>query len=729
MKQATSCSVTLFPGAGAVNRGSFSALAVGVVVVANLVANVGCRLILGIGDVEKIAPADGGGDQPDGNPANDAGNDGSSIPSSSTCVGGGWCWANPLPQGHDILSIWATSPNDIWAVTNQATALHYDGTSFSSSVITNENLPWAGIGTRIWSPGPDRAWVIGGNGGASGALVVWRWDAPSKSWKRTPTSITTGAPAAFWDIWGADANDFWIVGSDNTPNVPPDTRPPPHPLAVHFVNESPSVLSPSQTPDGDSGPAMPMDLRLIRGVSKSDAWAFGQQRVAHWNGSAWSTETCAVHFGTGGCGQLRGSSAGPDLWYFANDSTSRLFRYRNPAEGWQKRIERPFSGNVIDIAATTSGDVWVLSQEAIPTFWRYRDPDFAPVATSLSGQFSQLAATGARSVVAGGQLGRLAVTTDGDSWKAMPGTGGVYPNLVDVAAIEDGKGTDLLAVGVNQGSVVAVRRENPSSSAIFSELPVGTGPGAAQTCYVVPPSTGPQEAVEAWLVSNEIYRYRGGQWTPSEFKLPVGVTIRQIRGRAANDIWAVGSIMPEGGSGPLVGYALHFDGMSWSDQSPLGQTELMALWMDEATGEVWSVGASGRVLRRAKTATTWTQTSTPNAAATLLSISGNSATDLWVAAGETIHHFDGNAWDTRTPPQRAGQPVITSQWTSIVVRGTRVWASASANNLGRAARYLSATGTWEVTEGLPTLSALHLAKDGTVWGVGANGAIMRHGPE
>jgi hypothetical protein len=33
------------------------------------------------------------------------------------CSSGGWCWANPMPHGHDLRASWAVSADDIWAVT------------------------------------------------------------------------------------------------------------------------------------------------------------------------------------------------------------------------------------------------------------------------------------------------------------------------------------------------------------------------------------------------------------------------------------------------------------------------------------------------------------------------------------------------------------------------------------------------------------------------------------
>ncbi len=38
-----------------------------------------------------------------------------------------WTWMNPLPQGNDLHGVWGSGPDDVFAVGDLGTILHYDG--------------------------------------------------------------------------------------------------------------------------------------------------------------------------------------------------------------------------------------------------------------------------------------------------------------------------------------------------------------------------------------------------------------------------------------------------------------------------------------------------------------------------------------------------------------------------------------------------------------------------
>ncbi|MFC1591428.1 DUF4372 domain-containing protein [Thermodesulfobacteriota bacterium] len=43
-----------------------------------------------------------------------------------------WKWISPLPTGYDLNSVWGTSDSNVYAVGDEGTILHYDGSSWSS---------------------------------------------------------------------------------------------------------------------------------------------------------------------------------------------------------------------------------------------------------------------------------------------------------------------------------------------------------------------------------------------------------------------------------------------------------------------------------------------------------------------------------------------------------------------------------------------------------------------
>ncbi|MBX3225559.1 MAG: hypothetical protein KF795_33950 [Labilithrix sp.] len=64
------------------------------------------------------------------------------------------------PTTARLRSVWGSGPKDIWAVGQAGTILHYDGTSWTSSVAA---LP---VGPKpelygVWGSGPDDVWIVG----------------------------------------------------------------------------------------------------------------------------------------------------------------------------------------------------------------------------------------------------------------------------------------------------------------------------------------------------------------------------------------------------------------------------------------------------------------------------------------------------------------------------------------------------------------------------------------
>lgn len=187
------------------------------------------------------------------------------LTSVSACSsGGGIDPAPPFdPAASDpraaVLSVAATAPNDVWLVGAQPApaarplALRFDGTEWSS-VDTGilHDLWWVhafpdgpvflsgggasvlrvddGVTTRlptppffgntvfgVWGATPDDMWAVGGFAGREG--FVWRWNGTAWSEVDLPSDIPrtdTGELPALFKVWGRDADDVWIVGSNGT---------------------------------------------------------------------------------------------------------------------------------------------------------------------------------------------------------------------------------------------------------------------------------------------------------------------------------------------------------------------------------------------------------------------------------------------------------------------------------------------------------------------------------
>ncbi len=70
----------------------------------------------------------------------------------------GWCWENPLPQGNTLYAVWASTENDIWAVGELGTLLHYNGSYWKLFVSPTRKTLHA-IDGRVGD-----VWAAGDNG-------------------------------------------------------------------------------------------------------------------------------------------------------------------------------------------------------------------------------------------------------------------------------------------------------------------------------------------------------------------------------------------------------------------------------------------------------------------------------------------------------------------------------------------------------------------------------------
>lgn len=650
------------------------------VAIAVAISSYGCRLILGIGDAEDARTTTDGG--PDViAPGSDGGSEGGGS-ALSPCEG--WCWENPLPQGSDLVSVWASSPTDIWAVGRDGATLHWDGTSFE--VLTKERFNLR----RVWAASGAEAFSLPELG--TNAAVL-RHD--GGSWAESLHASTSSALQLF-DVWGT-GGDVWVVGSSASP---------PAPSAVALrLRSGGSTWDDIGAPwDAAAGPPM---LQSIRGTGPNDVWASSGNRLAHWQGS-WVSGSCEA-FGAGTCNSQIGLVAegpGPSsvLWLVSQDGTSLSFSQLSNGS-WSQVVTRPYSGAVSAVAATKS-EVWVMGQTLPATAVRLRGTELsAPMPLPDNVQYNALAPYGDHEVIAVGAHGAIA-RVEGDSWRRWPQTGGVYSNLADVC-VADGL---ALAVGVasaGQTAVVLRRRDG-----VYTETSYGNEIGSTQSCWLA-------SATEQWLVAQDIIRSNGKDFE-TVYDAPPSVLLRQIRGDAASKtIWAVGLEQTEGGSNTRP-FAARFDGKTFVVDSPTDGKELSAVWIDPETRDAWAVGPGSIVLQHDGSG--WHRIDpSPSPVTQLLAIGGSSNKSVWVAGPDLVARWNGERWEPHTPAPPSGLPNVT--WSSLAVHGNDVWV----NGPNAGPRRWDGQ-TWARLDGAPNLATLVFDRDGVLWGAGAEGAILRHGP-
>jgi hypothetical protein len=146
-------------------------------------------------------------------------------------------------------------------------------------------------------------------------------------------------------------------------------------------------------------------------------------------------------------------------------------------------------------------------------------------------------------------------------------------------------------------------------------------------------------------------RVNGTDW----FAMASGTTsnLRSVWGSGSSDVWA----------GGVLGTLLHYDGTSWSQISaPISNVD--SIWGSSPTN-VWFVGSTTVLRWNGSTFNTF------GFGGTLLSVSGTSATDVWVTGENAyLQRYNGVSWSRVMPPGTG------STYLAVFARTfTDVWAA------------------------------------------------------
>src|SRR5580704_229123 len=144
-----------------------------------------CSLLAGVGCARHAPSEDDLGHKDSG--ASSPGADVSTAPPGPT----------PTPARVNYRSVWGSGHDDVWAVGDKGTIVHFDGMGWSASPsgTTTENL------TSVHGTSPTDVWVSGDKG------TIYRWD--GKAWTRASEIADT----ALLSVWASGTNDIWAVGT------------------------------------------------------------------------------------------------------------------------------------------------------------------------------------------------------------------------------------------------------------------------------------------------------------------------------------------------------------------------------------------------------------------------------------------------------------------------------------------------------------------------------------
>ncbi len=151
------------------------------------------------------------------------------------------------PTGlHDLNSLWASSPSDIWATGSDAIVAHFDGTTWSGMVAGEPNK------SSVWGSGPSDVYALS-------VFDLSHFDGHSWSMANPDGEAGDG------QVWGTSASDVWVMPGSST--------------VSHF--------------DGTAWKSMDLDLvgelSAAWGPAPNDVWAVGTAgAIAHWDGGSWN---------------------------------------------------------------------------------------------------------------------------------------------------------------------------------------------------------------------------------------------------------------------------------------------------------------------------------------------------------------------------------------------------------------------------------------------------------
>jgi hypothetical protein len=454
-----------------------------------------------------------------------------------------------------LTDIMGSGPNDIYAVGSEV--YHYDGASWSRLEIGGSILVY----TSVWVASKNRVWVAGFGG------KIMHFD--GAKWSEQPTGVT--APLAA--LWGSAPQNVYAVGLNGT--------------VLRYDGQD---WSPVDTGVGS------VLLADVSGTSENDVWIVGRARtVAHYDGVAWQVTN------------LPPGPSGSDHLVKVRRFGNSTFVFSALGDVWMKAGT---SWVLVD-SADIINDLWVGGQNlyaaarngVVPynsgNLWAV-DPS-APFAVTdaIRVPDGQLFALSLNNVLRLDSSGWVQVTAIGPGAlcrRLWMDTTGVAVAVRETGTIEmfDGANWTPLGLSFNVKDIWGSDAEN-----VFA---VGAGGNVA--------------------------RFNGGTWSPPAI---VGTsTLNRVLGTG-------GQVFAAGESGTMF----RFDGASWQP-IPTGITDSFTSLFALAPNHVYAGTDRGDILLYDGAG--WKTVAGMPGGTPVSDISGTGASDVFAVGTSTILHFDGVTW-------------------------------------------------------------------------------------
>ena len=572
------------------------------------------------------------------------------------CSGANWCWYGPGPQSNAILSVWGTSPTEVWAVGRNGVAMHFDGRSWTApnKFPTDKSL------RGVWGNAANNYWAVGEGG------TILHYD--GTTWQPQ----TSGTLNKLYSVWGSSSTDIWAVGELGT--------------VLHYdgaawtLTGAPTSGTLSRvfgsSPDnvwivGNTAIPSSVVLKKMSGttftsvtvpgagsVSLFDVWTSGPNDV--WVAGAYTSPNNTV-FHLDASGKWTGSTPmdalGPSTVYALSGSSATdvwaATEYDGLYQLGQSIVKQEATGKL------TSDNYSIWSSGAGSVIFGTADGNLfhrglnrstayaaAPAATVAVPAVVAISGSGPNDVtIARRDPSRPLSRFDGKVWSAAPNPPPQETNINDVWVAANG---DVWTAS-DGGRIYrnGVKMSNALSS-IYNAVVLG---GAAKD--------------DVWAANDnaQTVRYNGVSF--SNISNPMLNPIRGIYARNNTEAWFVGDKVQLYQWTPTLGF-------SSKTVSGVGSTvNYLAISGVPGTGDIWLVGTSGTAARWNGISWSKIDALTTRNLTSVVAIANN---DVWlVGDGGTVRHWNGTSIET--PNIGVNDPLPTTNYSDL----KRIWAASATD--------------------------------------------------
>jgi cysteine-rich repeat protein len=478
-----------------------------------------------------------------------------------------------------MVSVWGSGPDDIFAVGNYGLVMHYNGRSWQATHIT-------GALSDVWGSGPSDVFAVGASG------LVMHYD--GRSWRSMDVPVSDYT--SLFAVWGSGPSDVFVVGAGGT--------------VMHY--------------DGQSWQAMDVpsdaDLSGVWGSGPNDVFAVGEGgMVLHYDGLSWQTMDVSDRHDA----HLNG------VWGRGADDVFAVGRYglvmHYDGQSWQE-MDLSVDANLYNVWGS-GASVFIAGGDVV---LYYSGQSWEAMTSPTSARLSGVWGSGPEDVFAVGDGGTV-LHYEGKFWQAMDShtqarLSGVWGSGPD----------DVFVVGnaVVPDAGTVLHYDGESWQAMISPS-VGSLSGVW--------GSGPRDvfAVGQWGI---VLYYDGDSWQVLATSTEAWLT--SVWGSGPDDVFAAG----------VDGTMLHYNGQVWEVMVSSTNVSLNGVW-GSGPRDVFAVGEGGTLLHY--DGWSWEAMASPTDA-TLYGVWGNGPDDVFaVGEGGTLLHYDGQSW---TPMRSSTTRGFAAAW-------------------------------------------------------------------